>query len=180
MSSGDAILSGMKKFPCMVPLTAALLLSSPGLASAEETRWYGWQNAIVYGSAGGLALTAGAANRPELGMAALGVYAVGGGVVHGAHGRFGVAALGVGLNVGLPAVGALGGFAISHASSKGGRYDAPIFAGVGAAVGALAAIIIDVAVLAKETVPAPATTGSQVTNTTQSFSGPLLRWGGGF
>jgi hypothetical protein len=100
----------------------------------------------------------------------VGGYVLGGPIVHLAHSRPGTAGISFGLNVGLPFAGGLLGALVlcGLADACDGQLGfLGIIAGfiIGAPVGMVAASVIDVAVLAKEEVPAPtaATTGAALT-----------------
>ncbi|MBL9109223.1 MAG: hypothetical protein JNM74_08130 [Myxococcales bacterium] len=144
-----------------------LALGAPARAQAEEassTRWYGYQTIAVDATSIGLLAAAGAVHEdamPWLAGSALGLYALGPVVVHGANGR-GIAGLGsLGLRVGLPLVGAFLGLGVGAASSFKGM--AELAAG-GAFVGAVGAMVLDAAFLARaSTAPDPATQPSALT-----------------
>jgi hypothetical protein len=154
-----------------VPMIFAGLLSSED-ASAQQaeqvtTRWYGWQNLITIGasySVIGVGIGVDAEWLIPVGVAG---YAFGGPVVHLAHGRPSAAGAGLALNLGLPLAGGLLGYGLLCGLGDGCRGELGFLGAaagfvVGGAVGALAANVIDVAVLAREEVPAApaATTGT--------------------
>ncbi|HVH44450.1 MAG TPA: hypothetical protein VM925_18985, partial [Labilithrix sp.] len=113
-------------------------------------RWYGWQTLITDGAA--LFAT------PFVPTAGLGIYLGGAPVVHLTHGRFGTAAVSLGLRVGAPVAGFLTGAALRGFSSDCGfdgrcGYDTAVFGVLGGALGVVAAVTVDAAVLAREEVP---------------------------
>jgi hypothetical protein len=136
-------------------------------ANAESTRWYGWQTLIVDGSAVGL-MAIGGSYGVALGVTA---YAFGGPMVHGVHGRSGVALGDFLLRVGAPLVAGAMGYGIGAGNPSQCSpdrlwcdRDAPALEGaaVGVLAGAGLAVLLDAALIARETVPsdAPESTGS--------------------
>jgi hypothetical protein len=137
-------------------------------AHAEETRSYAWQIAVADGSSLAALVAATMAGHPEAGAALGGVGFVGAApIIHGAHARPGAAVGSLALRVGLPL---LGGFIGYWVTGKCTPHDRPfeypdescdwsdlgraIDAGLGVAVGVLAASALDMAFLAREPVPA--------------------------
>jgi hypothetical protein len=126
-----------------------------------ESSWYGWQTLIV--DAGSVAVAALGWEKQALSAVGVGGYLLGGPIVHAVHGR-GISAAGsLGLRLAAPLVGAVigyeaGGGACQRAKETD-RTDpadglgAAFGALAGASVGVLGAIILDAALLARETQP---------------------------
>ncbi len=149
----------------------------PETAETPQTSWYGWQTLISDGSAIGLFSLAylvdyagkGATSRQGYADGAnllfatgFATYLVGAPVIHWVHGNGGKGWGSLGLRAGLPIGGAIAGALIGAAacgSSSNSEEFVPCpaaFAGVGVLAGAVAAPILDAAVLAREPVtPAP-------------------------
>ena len=128
----------------------------PPFAPKKVTRWYGWQTLIgvvasdlvtVFGTAG----TSGA--LIYVGIAG---HVLTGPIVHWAHGHVSKGFASLGLNVGLPGLGMLAGFAIGGGGMASGFYGLAI-----GGLGYLAAPALDISILAKETVDAPAPKGAR-------------------
>jgi hypothetical protein len=131
-----------------------------------ETRshWYGWQTLSTDGAALGFLVLSGAlasdnsdsggAGVDSFVLLGVGMYTLGGPIVHAAHQNWGAAAASLGLRVGLPLTGILFGSAVDTCGPKS---DADVCEAVGPAFGALlgmgAAIAIDAAALGYEEVP---------------------------
>ena len=127
--------------------------------------WYGWQTLLVDAATVALAATVGTVDSGDrqvenviAGMVLV-PYALGGPVVHAAHGQWGRAGASLGLRLGAPTVGALGGYLVGSAScARPDTSDVPcaaVGAGLGLLAGGAAAIILDAAVLAYEPEAAP-------------------------
>ncbi len=116
-----------------------------------ESRWYGWQNLLVDGGS----VVLGVALRSPAAFAAS--YALGGPIVHWAHGHVGKGFASLGLRVGLPFVAGLIGFAIDASSHNCHSSDFCVdgLAGlvVGSFLGYVGAVVVDSAALANERVP---------------------------
>jgi hypothetical protein len=128
-------------------------------------QWYGWQTLSADGAALGF-LTLGSALASDddsdsghtgidsFVVVGVGMYALGGPIVHAAHQNWGAAAASLGLRVGLPLAGILIG---SGVDGCGAKRDPDVCGAVGPAFGALlgigAAIAIDAAALGYEQVP---------------------------
>jgi len=131
------------------------LAASPPSASAVsapslERRWYGWQ-ILIPDLAGGLLTSIGGVLGGTGGLALLitgsTVAFFGGPIVHWAHGHVGRGFASMfGLRLGLPVAGALLGLGIGFAANT---YTGPrIGAVLGASVGSLTGVIVDIAALA--------------------------------
>ncbi len=118
----------------------------------KHAHWYGWQILIVDGMSL-LVMPVMAARTGSSGVVALAVggYALGGPIVHLAHGEVARGFGSLGLRVGLPLVGALGG-AMVEGSSCHGELCGLRGAAIGGALGVVAALVIDPAALAYERV----------------------------
>lgn len=125
---------------------------SPAPPARKHTHWYGWQTIIVDGmSLLVMPVMAAETNSSSVVALAVGSYALGGPIVHLAHGEIARAAGSLGLRVGLPFVGAIGG-AMVEGSSCHGEFCGLRGAVLGGALGVLAAVVIDPAALAYERV----------------------------
>jgi hypothetical protein len=119
------------------------------------TKWYGWQTLAVDAGTLGVALTTKGATGSS--PAALGVlasgYALGGPIVHLAHGSLIKAGESFGLRLALPVIGGLIGAAFERCAFQctGGIYTV-----TGVLIGYVAAVAIDSAVIARERVVASA------------------------
>jgi hypothetical protein len=144
--------------PTETPATAAT-----ARVTQSETRWYGWQTlAVDAGSLGaGLALGSIQGQGGNGAVAALTGYALGGPIVHAAHGRTDAALGDLALRVGAMAGGAAIGYGVGVASFQGCApgtwFCSRDFAGIGGAIvgglgGAVTAVILDAAVLGRERV----------------------------
>jgi hypothetical protein len=121
--------------------------------ATTESRWYGWQTLVVDG---GTILVA----IPTSGAALLVGYPLGGPIVHWAHGRVETGFADLGIRLGAPIAGALTGIGIyaatgPHHCGNCELADLEVLAAgmLGAFVGAVSAVVIDAAVLAREDVP---------------------------
>ncbi len=136
--------------------------------TVQARHWYGWQTALVDAASLGLGVgmnalsgdgNAGNGVRAfAVGLTVTG-YALGGPVVHAAHGQWGKAAASLGLRLGAPAAGTLAGLAIGSAACPHDDSDVPCYAvggGLGLLAGLATAIIVDSAVLAYEPEREPA------------------------
>jgi len=131
--------------------------SQPTGTVAPVERWYGWQVLVVDGLnfLVLLPLSAGiASHRSTVGVGATGLvigamgYALGGPIVHAAHGEFRMSALSLGLRTGLPLVtGFVGGVVAGGAATGARETDGATALGFGALsgifIGAAGVIAID-------------------------------------
>src|SRR5690606_22551016 len=135
-------------------------------APATQKVWYGWQNLLVDGGGHTLAfgLVALIASRDDgaqgmgVGLVTLGFasYALGGPIVHFAHGNAGKGFGSLGLRVGVPAPRCGTGVALAGGGSEAGISGLSVLFGVpGLILGAVPAIALDARVLAYQTAPAP-------------------------
>jgi hypothetical protein len=135
---------------------------------------YGWQVVAFDAAAlalGGAALGIALSDYPRdkssakvLGVTALGVYLVGPPILHGVRGNATQAEESLGLRVGLPLAGATVGIAVGWVacSALGGGWAflaLPAFGMVGGGFGALAAMVVDAAVVAREPAARPTAWG---------------------
>ena len=117
---------------------------------------YGLEILLADGVALGMAAVSLKVEQPGLGILGLTTYAMAPPIVHFIHGRPGRAAASFGLRVGSPAVGMMTGIALGCAvgwcSSRGdfGWVGAFIGGAVGVGTGAIAAMVVDAVVLARE------------------------------
>lgn len=121
-------------------------------ADQPGREWYGYQTLLVDMAGIGMGLGAAGGGYP-LAITGLATYLVGGPVVHAAHGNGAKVAIDIGVRLGAPTAGAMTGALLACAG--GCRGDFGPLAGVvggafGAGIGALTAIVIDAAVLARE------------------------------
>lgn len=162
----------------LVAVSVLVTLGAAPRAHAEEPareRWYGYQTMAVDATAIGLLAATGAipeGAQPWMAGGAIGLYALGPAVVHGANARGGAGLGSFGMRLGLPIVGALMGLGIGASSSFKGLFE---LAGAGAFVGALTAMVLDAAFLARKTVPAEPGAPS-----TPSALSLVVPWGGAF
>lgn len=108
--------------------------------------WYGWQTLVTDGSS--LLIT------PVVPVGGLGVYLLGGPIVHLAHGHPGIAAASLGIRAGLPVAGALTGAVLGKQDCSNCEFSGLVYAVIGAGLGAASAIAIDAAAFGREDVPA--------------------------
>lgn len=136
-------------------------------AAPVKERWYGWQTLLTDAGAITLTivLTANADERDDaavIGAFVIGAstFALGGPIVHGAHGHWGKAGVSLALRAGLSLIGGAIGAGIGADSCSQYVYDhegcAIGYGVLGLIAGATTAVIVDAAVLAREIVPAPA------------------------
>jgi hypothetical protein len=119
-----------------------------------ERRWYGWQTLATDAISFGVLATAADSrdSGPQVAIGLLG-YALGGPVIHAAHGHVGKAFGSLGLRVGAPVVGAVTGFAMEDCEhSDDGEMDFCGLqgAGIGLVIGAASAVILDATVIAND------------------------------
>jgi len=111
-----------------------------------KSRWYGWQTLLVDGAALGFASTG-----SDL---SVGIYALGGPVVHWAHGNTWRGVGSLVLRVGAPlALGAAFGYGCEASGNSDGDMGCLGAEIGGAMLGVVGAIVVDSAVLARDTVP---------------------------
>jgi hypothetical protein len=142
-----------------IKVAAALAVSASTIQSASaEDRWYGWQPMLT--DAASVTFMLGSikyVSRPAA-LLSLGVggYVLGSPTVHAAHGNWGRAGVSLGLRVGLPTLGFV--IAAKATSRRHGQFSDHEMSGgiVGAALGVIAAAVIDYAWLSKQTISAPA------------------------
>ena len=118
----------------------------------EGSRWYGWQTLATDGAAVALlAIGVAAEKGPVIGVSAA-TFALGGPIVHLAHGRGGAAAGSLGLRVGIPVAGFFVGAAMQHCNHTSEADDLCGFEGaaIGMLAGAGIAMLLDSALLAHE------------------------------
>ncbi|HEU4405157.1 MAG TPA: hypothetical protein VFS43_07690 [Polyangiaceae bacterium] len=147
--------------PCPPPVRVA----KPKRAEPPPPRveWYGWQT-IATDLAAVAFVGAGASDEEDGGVALLGLgtYLLGAPIVHAANGQFGKGVASLGLRVGVPVAGALGGLMLGSATCREddgwNENVCPLGqAALGSLLGILAASTLDAAVLAKKEVrPRPA------------------------
>lgn len=119
----------------------------------EETSWYGWQVLVADGaSLIVLPIGAGVSQSEILGFAALGGYLLAPPIMHGARGRWGIAAASLGLRLGVPTVGLLLGAAVDSESCRGGDFCVEAGAALGFVAGILGAVALDASLLSFEKV----------------------------
>jgi hypothetical protein len=160
------------QIPCALADDSGGGAPSPSPASASpppqamSTKWYGGQ-IVASDVLSVLVIATGAGFRSvQTGGVGFGIYALGGPLIHGAHGRVGTAFASLALRAGGLVGGAILGGLIGTAAGGCGAAsddDSPIsckdagalFGGlVGGGLGMIAASTIDAVVLAKEDVPA--------------------------
>lgn len=130
--------------------TAAESPASP-LQKRTHSHWYGWQTLMVDGvSLLVMPVVAAKAESTSALYLVVGGYALGGPVVHLAHGEIGRAAGSLGLRVAMPFLGALAGVMVQ--GDCRGDFGCISGAIIGGGLGVVAAVVIDSAVLAYERV----------------------------
>ncbi len=133
---------------------------SPPPRPPPPTRWYGWMTL----AADGATLVAAQA-YPQAGVA---LYFTAAPAMHVLRGHFDRAAISLGVRAGLPIGGALGGAVLgaflSAAADGDGEEAALALGAVGAGAGAVTAVILDAAMIAREPVR-PKATGSRIAPT---------------
>lgn len=112
---------------------------------APVTTWYGWQTLIGVLAGDALTLIGGSFNNSPMIYIGVGAHVFTGPIVHWAHGNAGKGFISLGLNLGIPTIGALSSVVLG--------YYGLILAGIGY----LAAPTLDMALLSTETVDGPAT-----------------------
>ena len=135
-----------------------------GTEGSTKRGWYGWQTLLVFGGAttvgllGGLA--GGASDSPGVWLTSLGLggagLLLGGPIIHWAHGNTGKGFGALGLNFGMPLVGAgLGAGIVCVSAGCDSDQGIDIFLGVvvGGSLGLIASMILDVTVLSYENEP---------------------------
>lgn len=110
---------------------------------APVTTWYGWQTLIGVVAGDALTLIGGSFNNSPMLYIGVGAHVFTGPIVQWAHGNAGKGFISLGLNLGIPAIGALSSVVLG--------YYGVILAGIGY----LAAPTLDMALLSTETAEAP-------------------------
>lgn len=132
------------------PSPAPAPAPAPSLGAPEavtESRWYGWQTLIVDGSA----IVVGVASQQPIVF--LAGYALGGPIVHWAHGNVGTGFVSLGLRVLVPVATTFVGYSIDAASCKPDAWFCGLGgAALGALVGYVGAVTVDSVALAREDV----------------------------
>jgi hypothetical protein len=150
------------------------LPGSPELA--PKRRWYGWQTLLIVGASttvglavgvgGGAAARSGTVAVVGMGLGGAGLL-FGGPIVHWAHGHVARGFGSLGINLGMPVVGAGLGVAVACAGGgcSGQSNGFAIFFGplIGGGLGSIAAVIVDVSVLSREPVEERPSTASRAT-----------------
>ncbi len=116
----------------------------------RRSHWYGWQTLIVDGGwiVGGGGLTG---TSPAVGaVVVVGGYFLGPPIVHWAHGNVGRGFADLGIRVGAPLLLGVGGYALFNSDRNSNEFAGAAGAAVGAVLGMIGAIVIDAAVLARE------------------------------
>ncbi len=168
---------------CLATLVATTARADDGATPpppATTTQWYGWQGLIPDAMSAGLIAASGASDsdggKVVLGVAGLSSFAFGAPIIHAAHGRWGIAALDLGVRAGSVGAGAAIGFGVGTATAPkcypvfyagtgypgggGGSGCGGTPAGgllgalVGAGIGAVLASAFDATLLSRERVPA--------------------------
>ena len=155
--------------PVSPPAPRAIALAPPAAAPSEPpstSSWYGWQ--IVLLDAGAVVVVAasdssGRGTSTALVLGGVGIYALGGPVTHVLHGQKLRGAASLGLRVGAPLLGGLlgagaGGGPCVDTDAKNSCAAAGVYGALGAAVGALTAMVIDDGVLAYDDRATPTST----------------------
>jgi hypothetical protein len=154
--------AGARPFPAATPLTATpypysspfarydLTLPPPDLIEPPPERWYGWQTLTTFGGSAALTLVAAAVNSMKVDEApewilvgAFGGYALGGPIVHWAHGNVGKGFASLGIN----AAGILSGLVAGVYAVGGHSGDIFLGTSLGGSLGALVATILDTTLL---------------------------------
>lgn len=119
-------------------------------------RWYGWQTLLVVGASDALLVTSAALGILPLAIASGVGSVLGGPTIHALHGESGKALTSAGMNLGFPIggllVGGLVGTVVEIAAGDCGAC-LPLSAAIGAGIGHVIAVAIDVDTLAFETLP---------------------------
>jgi hypothetical protein len=159
---------------------AALALPCHAQPTGEkpQTVWYGWQNLSVIGGSLAVAVAGSSADRPEAAIPiGLAGFYLGPPIVHWSHGNSteGIASLGLGVGGGLLAGFVGAALNPGHDCSSQSDTDVPTFCvnaaplvgfAYGAAAAGLVYVVVDVAALAWEEVPAAS---SEKTTDASSF-----------
>jgi hypothetical protein len=119
----------------------------------RRSHWYGWQTLATDGVTVTLLASGIAAQRGALVAFGAATFALGGPIVHLAHGRGDAAAASLGIRVGVPFVGAFVGAVIEdcrHSDNEGCPLEG---AAIGLLAGTGAAMILDTVFLAHEDIP---------------------------
>lgn len=166
----------------------AAVPAPPAPPAPPKAEWYGWQTLTVDGASTalvGLGVAASGSPTASAGLALTGVsgFALGAPIVHAAHGRWGVAAADLGLRAGAVALGGFVGAEVGREAAPascnsvllGCLGDTLDGLAVGATVGAVAASVLDAALLAKYT-PEPKETPAPSFSWSPSAS--MVRGGG--
>jgi hypothetical protein len=145
--------------PPQNPAAVAAPRQPPALEPPREySRWYGWQTLLSDGAALSLLFAVGATlqndNAGRLIGASLAMYMVGGPVIHATRGNWGRAAGSLGLRAGAPLLGGALGDSLQDCSGED-ELCGLTGALIGGTLGALTAMIVDSAALARETVRDP-------------------------
>jgi hypothetical protein len=123
-----------------------------------ERSWYGWQTLLSDAVSVGLMVSAANGHADERGSVGAFGYALGGPIIHLAHGHAGKAGGSLGLRLGAPVVGVLIGFGIDDCERTNGHREDEWcgFEGAigGFIVGIALAVLVDAAVIANEDVEA--------------------------
>ncbi|MBI2390463.1 MAG: hypothetical protein HYV09_12815 [Deltaproteobacteria bacterium] len=146
--------------PSATPPSAATALppmdlEPPPVSPKPVRTWYGWQNLAIDGAAVTLLYVAGNASgrdNDSFGYGAVATYALGGPIIHLAHGNPGTALGSLALRVGAPVGGAMLGCAADADSSELGCLGGAV---VGFLLGYGTAVAVDAAALAYEEHEAP-------------------------
>jgi hypothetical protein len=162
------------------PIGAAPEVSVVPMGAAVPERWYGWQSLMVdlssVATMAGGAFVRGAGTAPIEIVGAAG-YLLGAPLVHIAHDQGGNVGTSLALRTAVPGVAALLGVLIAWAAfphgtetGVGDHYvgiDKSVYQAeggfIGFGAGAIAAIVVDDAIIAKEKVPPPVDSGSHLT-----------------
>jgi hypothetical protein len=118
------------------------------------SHWYGWQTLATDGAAVALLATGIATSSEGVGFFSAATFALGGPIVHLAHGRGGAAAASLGIRVGLATAGFFAGAAMEDCnhSSEGDDFCGLEGAAIGLLAGSGVAMILDTVLLAHESV----------------------------
>jgi len=132
---------------------ASLDVPPPASPPAQRTRWYGWQTLIADGVA--IVIT------PVAPVAGAALYLTGGPTVHVMNWNIARAGTSLGIRAGLPlGAGLLGALSGAVMGAANGSHESSValnsaaFGVAGAGAGAICAMIVDSAVIAKERMPA--------------------------
>lgn len=165
------MLRAVRKFAFLAFLPTVLLTSATP-ASADEPvaemdysawqppveRWYGWQTLLVVGASDALLVTSAALGVVPLAVAAGAGSVFGGPAIHAFHGETGTMLTSAGINLGFPIggmlVGGLAGTVVELAAGGDCAACLPASAAIGAGIGHVIAVAIDVDSLAFERLPA--------------------------